>query len=214
MHLVLKHIGVLVSGFGTTVELTLIGFCGAVLLGSVLAVFRVSPIAPLRAVGLTYVELFRNIPLLALLVLFVFGLPDIGITYSLFASSAICLALYSAAFVCETIRAGINTIPIGQAEAARAIGLTFTQSLRHVILPQAFRSMVQPLTNVFIGVALGSSLAAAVGVNELTGQTQVLDLNYDEPVPTFILAGVGYVLITLTAGLISGRIEKWVRFRR
>jgi glutamate transport system permease protein len=214
MHLVLKHIGVLVSGFGTTVELTVIGFCGAVLLGSVLAVFRVSPIAPLRAVGLTYVELFRNIPLLALLVLFVFGLPDIGITYSLFASSAICLALYSAAFVCETIRAGINTIPIGQAEAARAIGLTFTQSLRHVILPQAFRSMVQPLTNVFIGVALGSSLAAAVGVNELTGQTQVLDLNYDEPVPTFILAGVGYVLITLTAGLISGRIEKWVSFRR
>lgn len=214
MHEVLKHIDVLIGGLGVTLELSLLGFAGALALGTVLTIMRVSPVGPLRVFGTLYVEVFRNLPLLAFLVLFVFGLPDAGITYGLFTSEALCLAFYFAAFVCEAVRGGINAVPVGQAEAARALGMTFTQSLGTVILPQAFRTMVQPLANVFIGVVLGSSLGAAVGVSELTGRTQLLDLQYDEPIPTFALATVGYVLVTLTIALLAGRIQKRMAVRR
>jgi glutamate transport system permease protein len=214
MNEVLKHIGVLVGGLGITLELSLLGFLGALLLGTILTVMRVSPITPLRVGGTLYVEVFRNVPLLAFLVLFVFGLPDAGITYSLFTSEVLCLALYFGAYVCEAVRGGINAVPVGQAEAARALGMTFTQILGTVILPQAFRTMVQPLANVFIGVVLGSSLGAAVGVSELTGRTQWFDLQYDQPVPTFLLAALGYVLVTLTIGLLAGRIQKRMAVRR
>jgi glutamate transport system permease protein len=214
VHIILSHIGDLLAGFGVTIELTLLGFVGAVILGTLLAVFRVVPVTPLRVVGAVYVEFFRNIPLLALLVLVIFGLPDVGVTYSLFVSAAICLALSGAAFVCEAMRSGINTVPVGQAEAARAIGLTFVQSLRHVILPQAFRTMVQPLVNVFIGVALSSSLAAAVGVSELTNRTQQLNLKYAEAVGSFLVAGVLYLLLAMTGGGVGGRLERRLAIRR
>jgi glutamate transport system permease protein len=205
---VVQNYGDLLAGFGITLELTALGFLGALLLGTLLAVFRVSPIAPLRVVGAVYVEFFRNIPLLSLLILFVFGLPDVGVTLSLFTSAAICLALASGAFVCEAVRAGINTVSVGQAEAARAIGLTFVQSLRFVILPQAFRTMVQPLVNVFIGVAIGSSLAAAVGVSELTNRAEQLNLQYAEAVACFLVAGVLYVTLALLGGAGGGWLER------
>lgn len=214
MHESLKHVGVLVGGLGITLELSLLGFVGAVVIGTILTIMRVSPITPLRACGTLYIEVCRNVPLLAFLVLFVFGLPDAGITYPLFTSEVICLALYFGAFVCEAVRGGINAVPVGQAEAARALGMTFSQSLGTVILPQAFRTMVQPLANVFIGVVLGSSLGAAVGVSELTGRTQLMDLQYDEPIPTFLLATVGYVLVTFTIALLAGRIQKRMAVRR
>jgi glutamate transport system permease protein len=214
MHFVLSHLGDLLAGFGATVELTAFGFAGAVILGTVLAIFRVVPVTPLRVAGTVYVEFFRNIPLLALLILVVFGLPDVGVTYSLFASAAICLALSGAAFVCEAMRSGINTVSVGQAEAARAIGLTFVQSLRFVILPQAFRTMIQPLVNVFIGVALSSSLAAAVGVSELTNRTQQLNLQYAEAVGSFLVAGALYILLALTGGGIGGWLERRLVIRR
>jgi len=214
MHVVLTHFSELLAGFGVTLELTALGFLGAVLLGTLLAVLRVSPVTPLRVVGSSYVEFFRNIPLLALLILVVFGLPDVGVTYSLFTSAALCLALSGAAFVCEAMRGGINAVLVGQAEAARAIGLTFTQSLRFVILPQAFRAMVQPLVNVFIGVALSSSLAAAVGVSELTNRTQQLNLEFPEAVASFLVAGALYLLLALSGGGIGGWLERRLALRR
>jgi glutamate transport system permease protein len=213
MHVVLDHVGDLVAGFGYTAALTALGFVFALLLGTVLAVFRVVPILPLRVVGSVYVEFFRNIPLLTLLVLIVFGLPDIGITYSLFTSAVLGLSLSGAAFVCEAIRGGINAVSVGQAEAARAIGLSFTQSLRHVILPQALRSMVQPLTNVFIGVLLSSSLAAAVGVDELTNRSEQLMNKYAE-VTIFLVAGLVYLVVALLGAGTGGWLERRLAIRR
>jgi len=172
--------------------------------------FRVSPIAPLRVVGALYVEVLRNMPLLTLLVLVVFGLPDIGIRFSLFTSAAICMAVFAGAFVCEAVRGGINTVPVGQAEAARSLGFTFTQSLRYVILPPAFRTMVQPLVNIFIGVVLGSSLASAVGVSELTNRTQVLNLQSAEAVVLFLVSGAIYLAIALLGGAAGGVLERRV----
>src|SRR6195952_158282 len=174
MNVVITHFPEVLSGLWTTLQLAVLSFVGALVIGTIVAIMRISPVAPLRAAGLVYVEFFRNIPLLSLLFLVVFGLPDLNVTFSLFISAVIGMSLFSGAFVCESIRTGINTVPLGQAEAARAIGLTFTQSLRRVILPQAFRSMIQPLVNVWIGTLIGTSLAAAVGVYELTAEGQSL----------------------------------------
>lgn len=210
MRVVTDNLGFLLGGLLVTLELTVLGFVGALLLGTVLAVFRVSPIAPLRWVGAVYVEVLRNMPLLTLLILVVFGLPDVGITFSLFTSAAVCMAAFAAAFVCEAVRGGINTVPVGQAEAARSLGFTFTQSLRYVILPPAFRTMVQPLVNIFIGVVLGSSLASAVGVSELTNRTQVLNLQSAEAVVLFLVSGAIYLVIALLGGAAGGALERRV----
>jgi glutamate transport system permease protein len=210
VRVVTDNLGFLLGGLLVTLELTVLGFVGALLLGTVLAVFRVSPIAPLRWVGAAYVEVLRNMPLLTLLILVVFGLPDVGLTFSLFTSAAMCMAAFAAAFVCEAVRGGINTVPVGQAEAARSLGMTFTQSLRYVILPPAFRTMVQPLVNIFIGVVLGSSLASAVGVSELTNRTQVLNLQSAEAVVLFLVSGAIYLVIALLGGAAGGALERRV----
>jgi glutamate transport system permease protein len=210
MRVVIDNIGFLLGGLLVTLELTVLGFVGALLLGTVLAVFRVSPIAPLRVVGAVYVEVLRNMPLLMLLVLVVFGLPDVGLTFSLFISSALCLAAFGGAFVCEAVRGGINTVAVGQAEAARSLGMTFSQSLRWVILPPAFRTMVQPLVNIFIGIALGSSLASAVGVSELTNRTQVLNLQSAEAVVLFLVSGAVYLVVALLGGAAGSLLERRV----
>jgi glutamate transport system permease protein len=214
MHVITDNIGFLVNGVLTTLELTVLGFVGALLLGTLMAVCRVGPITPLRLLGSLYVEFFRNIPLLSLLVLFIFGLPDAGVTIPLFTSAAICLALSGSAFVCEAMRGGINSVSVGQAEAARAVGLSFTQVLRFVILPQAFRVMVQPLVNVFIGVLLSSALAAAVGVPELTNRVEQLNLKYAEAVVCFVFAGVVYLVVALGGGAVGGRLERRLAIRR
>jgi glutamate transport system permease protein len=214
MQLIATHIGFLMQGVLYTLGLTAIGFVGALVLGTVLAVCRVGPITPLRVIGSAYVEFFRNIPLLSLLVLFIFGLPDAGVTIPLFASAAICLALSASAFACEAMRGGINSVSVGQAEAARAIGFSFIEVLRLVVLPQAFRAMVQPLVNVFIGVLLSSALAAAVGVAELTNRTQQLNLKYAEAVVCFLFAGAVYLLIALAGGTVGGRLERWLAIKR
>src|SRR3954452_18632037 len=202
------HFGYLLGGLLVTIELTVLGYLGALALGTLLAVFRVGPITPLRVVGTVYVEFFRNIPLLTLLILFVFGLPDVGVTVSLFGSAAICLALTGGAYVCESVRSGINAVPVGQAEAARAVGLSFSKVLRLVVLPQAFRTMVPPLVNVFIGMALGSSLAAAIGVAELTNRTQQLNLQYAQAVVTFLVAGALYVAMAFLGAGGGGLLER------
>lgn len=213
MQEIIDNFGAILSGFKITLGLTVLGYVGALIIGTVIAIFRVGPIPPLRVFGWVYVEFFKNIPLLSLLILFVFGLPDIGLTYSLFLTVAAALALSAAAFICEAMRAGINAIPIGQAEAARSIGLTFTQTLRFVVLPQAFRAMVPPLVNTFIGVALGSSLASAVGVADLTYETQYLNLKY-ALTATFLVAGALYVLLAFAGATAGGWLERRVAIKR
>jgi len=208
------NLGALGQGIGTTLAITALAFVSAVLLGTVVAVFRVSPIPPLRALGAVYVELLRNVPLLSLLILFAYGLPYVGVRLSFFATAVICLALVSAAFACETVRAGINGVPVGQAEAARALGLTFTQSLARVILPQALRTMVQPLVNIFIGVALGSSLAAAIAVGELTYQAQQVGNRTAESMLMFIISAVVYIVIALLGGGAGSVLERRLAVKR
>ena len=143
----------------------------ALLLGTLLAAMRVSPVPTLRAAGATYVEIVRNTPLTLVFFFAVFVLPQLDIRLSFFVFAVIAVTVYHAAFFCEAVRSGINAVGVGQAEAARSIGLTFTQSLRLVVLPQAFRTVIPPLINVVIALTKNTSIAAAFGVAELTAVT-------------------------------------------
>ncbi len=214
MTIVLANLAPLLDGLRITLSIAVLSFLGAMVIGILVAVMRISPIAPLRAVGLVYVEFFRNIPLLCLLFLVVFGLPDIGILFSLYNSAVIAMAMFAGAFVCESIRTGINTVQVGQAEAARSIGLTFPQSLRYVILPQAVRSMVQPLVNVWIGTLIGSSLASVVGIQDVTAIGQGLNNRYAGGFAVFACIAAVYVVIALLSGAAGGWIERRVTVQR
>ncbi|GCD94960.1 amino acid ABC transporter permease [Embleya hyalina] len=214
MDVVLRHLSAFTDGIVTTLELTALSFLGALLIGVVVAAMRVSPVTALRGVGTVYVETFQNTPLLVLLVLFVFGLPEVGVIFPLFTTAVIVIALYEAAYIAEAVRSGINTVSIGQAEAARALGLTFGQSLRLVILPQALRGVVQPIGNIFIALTMNTSLAAAVGVVELTSAANRVNLMEAQPIPVFVGAGIGYMLICATAGIVTGMIERKVAIVR
>lgn len=204
----------LVGGLFVALGLTAAGFTGAVAGGTLLAACRLSPVPPLRWFGQIIVELVRNLPLLTLLVLVVFGLPDVGLVLPLPLAVVLCLALVNAALICEAIRSGVRTVAAGQVEAGRALGLRNTGVLRWVVLPQAARSIVPPLTNTLISTLLGSSLSSAVGVNDLIGVAQQINLREAGGVWLFSVAAVVYVLIALGIGRMGRAVEQSVAVRR
>lgn len=210
MEAIRENIPLLLEGIATTIALTFLSYLFALVFGTVLAVCRVSPIPPLRWAATVYVEIFRNIPLLSLLILISFGLPDVGLILPYFWCGVLGLTLSSAAFVCENVRSGINTVPVGHAEAARSIGLGFFGTLRYVVLPQAFRTMVQPLVTVFIGTVIGSSLCSAIAVTELTMVTQMLTIQTAQAVVMFSVAGAVYLALSLGGAAVGGVIERAV----
>lgn len=199
------------SGFLTTVSLSLWAGLLAFTLGTLLAAFRVSPFPPLSALGTFYVETFRNTPLTVVWFFSVFALPLVDVTLPFFLAGVVALGLYTAAFVCEAVRSGINAVATGQAEAARAIGLTFTQSLRLVVLPQAFRTVVPPLGNVWIAMVKNSSIGAAFAITELTAvATRLVNVYPGDVIAIFAGSATGYLLITIPSGLMLGVVERRV----
>jgi len=201
------------QGFLTTLELAALSAALGLVLGTVLAAMRSSPVPPLRAAGTAYVEIVRNTPLTVVFFFVVFVLPQVDVRLSFFVFAVIAVTVYHAAFFCEAVRSGINSVSAGQAEAARAIGLTFPQSLRLVILPQAFRTVIPPLVIVVIALTKNTSIAAAFGTLELTAVgTRLANANGDAVIP--LLAGVAlcYLVITLPAGWLAGVLERRVAF--
>ena len=214
MNAVTSNLSVFLGGLAVSAEISAATFACAFALGLLLATGRISPVLPLRATAGLYVGVLRSVPLLVLLILFVFGLPYVGLTYSLLWTAVTAMSLYWAAFFCEAVRSGIRAVPVGHIEAARALGLTFGQVLRLVVLPQALRVMVQPLANLLIAIVLNSSLAAAVGVtSELTGQTELLDQQYAQPLLIFGAAAACYVAITFLVGRAAAYTERLVAVR-
>lgn len=214
MDVVLDNLDLFFAGTRTTVSLTLLSFAAAFVIGAVVASFRVSPVAPLRAVGAFYVGTVRNTPLAVLLIAFLFGGGDVGVQYSFFTTAVIVLSAYTGSFVAETIRSGVNTVARGQAEAARALGLTFPQVLRIVVLPQALRTVVAPLGSIFIALIKNSALAALISVEELGGTTEQLINETAQPIPIFLGAAVAYLLLTIPSGLAVARLERRVAIKR
>lgn len=214
MDAVFDNLDVYVSGFWITLQLSVVSFVAAMVIGTIVATARVSPVPPARWAGLAYVETIRNIPLLVLLVLFFYGLTKVGLQYSPFVSAVIVIAGYHATFISEAIRSGINSVAVGQAEAARSIGLTFGQTLRLVVLPQAFRTVVPPIGNIFIALVKNSSLASIIAVKDLSQEADLLNTATAEPIAVYIGAAMAYLIITLPSGLAVGAIERKVAIRR
>ncbi|KQS69815.1 amino acid ABC transporter permease [Modestobacter sp. Leaf380] len=187
------------DAFLTTLALTVVSGLLALVLGTVLVAMRVSPVVALRGLATFYVETFRNTPLTVVFFFLAFGIVQIDLQFpSRFITAVAALSLYTAAFVCEALRSGINAVPPGQAEAARALGLDFRQSLTTVVLPQAFRTVVPPLGNVWIALAKNTSIAAGFAVTDLTATLQRLaNANADQLVLVFAAVVVGYLIITL-----------------
>lgn len=229
MSVLVDNFDVFAGGFWLTFQLCLLVAVGALLLGTIGAVLRISPVPPLRWVGSAYVTVFRNCPLTIVLFFAAFGLPAVGsnadflripglssvfsrlgIDLPYFRYALIALALYTGAFVCEAIRSGINAVPPGQAEAARAIGLTFSQNLRLVVLPQAWRSAAVPLGSVIIAMIKNSALAGFFGVvGELSNSAVNLTSARGEPIiPVFIGVSIGFLIMTVPLGLLLDRVER------
>jgi glutamate transport system permease protein len=210
-----QNIDLLVRAFLTTLSMSALAGLLALVLGTLLAAARVSPIPPLRGLATFYVEVFRNTPLTVVFFFLIFGLPQIDFVIGFFPGAVLSVGLYTAAFVCEAVRSGINAVSAGQAEAARALGLTFGQSLREVVLPQAFRTVVPPLGNVLIAMVKNTSIAAGFSVSELSSLLPRL-VNADAGDLTLVLVGVvvGYMVITLPSALAVNRIERRVAILR
>lgn len=183
-------------------------------MGTVIAAFRVSPVPPLRAAGTFYVETVRNTPLAVLMVLFFSGFTKAGIQYEPFPSAIIVLSAYTSTFVAETVRSGINAVSRGQVEAARSLGLSFSEVLALVVLPQAMRTVAAPLGSVFIALIKNSAIASIISVGDLTFMADSVANATSRPVPAFAGAAVGYLLLALPSGWVVGVIERRAAIKR
>ncbi|HXO52506.1 MAG TPA: amino acid ABC transporter permease [Mycobacterium sp.] len=209
-----------VGAFWTTIQLTVYSAVGALILGTVLAAMRLSPVPMLNWIGTGYVNVVRNTPLTLIILFCSFGLSQtLGITLvdrnsptsivdSNFRLAVLGLTVYTAAFVCETVRSGVNTVPLGQAEAARSLGLTFGQNMRIVLLPQAFRAVISPLGSVLIALTKNTTIASAIGVAEAA---LLMKEMVENEAALLLISGIfaaGFVVLTLPVGLFFGWMGK------
>ncbi|SDG93439.1 amino acid ABC transporter permease [Nonomuraea jiangxiensis] len=206
----------LAAGFLENIKLSIVAAIVSLVFGTVLVAMRVSPTPVLRAAGTIYVNVVRNTPLTLVLAFSALGLSDqLGLVFSTeprtnsFWIVALGLAAYTAAFVCEALRSGINTVPLGQAEAARAIGLTFMQSLRMIILPQAFRAVVAPLGSVMIAMVKNTTVAVAGGfaADAAANMKESFD-QVGASIPIFLGIVVAFMAVTLPIGYLTGRLAQ------
>lgn len=196
METLLDNLPRILTGFRDTLYLLVVSGGAALAVGVLLATMRVSPVPVARAVGTGYVTVFRNVPLVVLFLITTQGLPEIGIGLSFFALAVLALGTYTAAFVCEAVRSGINAVDVGQAEAARSIGMTFGQTLQSVVLPQAVRTVIPPLASILIALTKNTAIAEAFGVTEATYQLDSLVRDHPDALyALFFGIAAGYIVI-------------------
>ncbi|WP_411113142.1 amino acid ABC transporter permease [Streptomyces sp. 029-5] len=195
-------------GFLGTLELTVYASLLALALGFVMASFRVAPVRALRALGTVWVTVLRNTPLTLLFFAVVLGLPRFGLVLPFQLFAVLALGCYTSAFICEVLRSGINTVPKGQGEAARSLGMTFGQTLGGVVLPQAFRAVIPPIGSTLIALAKNSAIAGAFSVTELLGTYKSLSEMGYSIIWTFVWIAVGYLIITLSISALFHFMEK------
>jgi glutamate transport system permease protein len=197
------------DGFLTTIQLFLIAGVAALVFGVVLAMLRVSPVPVFRAAGTLYVTIVRNTPLTLVFLFFVFAYPYLDIIkLSYFTAAVVALSVYTSAFICEVVRSGINTVPLGQAEAARALGLTFGQSLSEIILPQALRSVVPPLVSTLIALLKNTTIAAGFSVAEAGRIRSVLSDEGESQLAGLLWVALGFLVLVLVLTFVQRTLEK------
>ncbi|HET8594442.1 MAG TPA: amino acid ABC transporter permease, partial [Intrasporangium sp.] len=210
------------AAFGMTILLTVFAAIGSLVIGTIVAIMRVSPIGVFQRAGAFYVNTFRNTPLTLLIIAAnIVMIVNLGFSFSEDIArdniiwAIIALSVYHAAFVCEALRSGVNTVPAGQAEAARSIGLTFGQSLREVILPQAFRGAITPLGNTLIALTKNTTVATAIGVAEISGlMKQMIEFRSDLLLPIFLVVAIGFVILTLPVGILTTYLSNRLAVKR
>jgi putative glutamine transport system permease protein len=202
------------AGLWLTVQISLLGLIGAVIIGTLVALARVSPLVPLRWIGGTYVEFFRNTPLIVQLFFLFLGLPFLGIRFStdtfesIFRAAATGMALYHGAYVAEVVRGGLLGVDRGQIEAARSLGLSYPQMLRYVQLPQTFRSVIPPLGNIGIALVKNTSLASTIGVAELLYAAEIVESRTFRAEEAFVAATLLYLVLTIPLGIAVNALER------
>ncbi len=229
MELFWEHREAIALAFAYTVLLFLLAGIGSMVLGTILAAMRVGPIPVLRWAGTIYVHLVRNTPLVVVIIFFRIAAPKIDLKFNfvdiviqigvgdvrlnnIFTACVVGLTIYTAAFVCEALRSGVNAVPLGQAEAARAIGLPFSGVMTQVVLPQAFRATIPPLANVQIALLKNTTVAGALGVAEAFIRMRLLIKNNPAELWTlFIGFALIFVLLVEVLSFISHRLERRVR---
>jgi glutamate transport system permease protein len=205
-----------------TLLLTFFSAIGSLVIGTIVAILRVSPVPLLQRVGALYVNIVRNTPLtLIIIACNIVMIVNLGFSFSEDLArnniiwAIIGLSIYHAAFVCESLRSGVNTVPTGQAEAARSVGLTFTQSLREVMLPQAFRGAITPLGNTLIALTKNTTVATAIGVAEIAGlQREMTEFRSDLALLILLVVAIGFVIITLPMGLLTSYLSSRLAVKR
>ena len=210
------NLDLFVQGFLGSLEIIVYALVGSLVLGTVLAMMRVSPVPPLQRFGSGYVSVVRNSPLTIMLFFTAFVLPELGFNAPFFWLGVLGLTLYTAAFVCEAVRSGINAVPSGQAEAARSVGLTFGQSLGSVVMPQAIRSVIPPLGSVVIAMMKNSAVVGAFGVGGdlFSAGTRLTSAQGFAALPVLTGVLLGYLAITLPTAAVLSRIEEKVAILR
>lgn len=198
-----------ITGFRNTILLFILAGIGALVLGTLLAAMRVSPVPVLRLLGAGYVTIFRNTPLTLVFFFFAFAYPRLElVNVSFFIRAVIALIVYTAAFVCEVVRSGINTVDVGQAEASRALGLTFTQTLTMIIFPQAIRSVVPPITSVLIALLKNTTVAAGFSVAEAGQITPVLSERGAPLLVGMLWIAIGFAVLIVPLTATQRTLEK------
>jgi len=205
-----------VEGFGTTVQIVVVSFVIAMAVGTLIAAFRVAPNPWLQRIGGIYVETFRNVPLLVLIFISFPGLRRAGVDISAYVAGVASLGLYTAAYVAEVLRSGVFSVSAGQIEASLSLGFTYPQTLRRVVLPQAFRTVISPLGSLIIAMIKNSAIlgGSILALDDLLKTARVLQARTFETLPAFVWAGVGYLILTGLATLAIRRLETRYAVRR
>ena len=222
MQVILDNLDLVVQAFGYTLALFVLAGIGSLLFGTLLAAMRVGPVRVLSRAAALYVTLVRNTPLLLILIFMRKAGPKVGLTFNfvdlqigelrinnLFTACVIGLIIYTSAFVCEAIRSGVNAVPLGQAEAARAVGLPFVGTMRHVVLPQAFRATVPPLASVQIALLKNTTVAGALGVTEAFFRLRFfLNDHPTERIGLFLGFALIFVVLVEVVSFLANRLER------
>lgn len=203
-----ENIDMYLMGFKNTVIASLIALGGSFIIGTILAVMRIAPSRPLNWIGAAYVEFVRNIPLILIVFIFYLGLPTLNIRLDGFIAGTIGLAVYTAAFIAEAIRAGIQSVPKGQMEAARSSGLTYVQAMYYVILPQAIKIVIPPLGNQFINLVKNSSVLGVIAGLDLMYFGDLVSSKTFITFDVYIFVALFYLVLTVPLSLGVGYIEK------
>lgn len=211
---VVEHQDLLLAGLRVTVIMAVLSYLLAFVIGNVIAAARVSPVRVLERFGSLYVSLFRNTPLIVLAILVWVGGGRAGWPFGRLQTAIVVLGLYTGAYIAESVRSGINSVPVGQAEAARAIGLPFLKVVGTIVLPQAIRTVIPPLGNLWIANLKNTSVFMVIGIDELTRSGRIIGAGLSNYVLAFSIVALMYLVLVYGSAQVIGAVERRVKIAR